>query len=248
MKRLTVGLTVGILSLGMTTIAMSDIDNSGTMSGGITGNAGTWFSYQIDTGVDLGDGNSYNSFRIYANRNAMDASNGQSNEVLEINGFPDDQHFATPTGAMWGWNGAISLDPPNSTFFPFDASLKYDSFVAIGQSSTSATAPNATTYLGGITFNSDGLLLGDGSGGSAGALPTGIGFADNDAATMGNGHTLLMQITTLGDEVAFDLKVGTRAGGVATPFEGAGVIQIPAPGALALLGIAGIASRRRRRA
>jgi len=59
----------------------------------------------------------------------------------------------------------------------------------------------------------------------------------------------MLQISTTGDSLHYDLNIKTRdLSGSGHTFENAGSIYIPAPGALALLGIAGIASRRRRRA
>jgi hypothetical protein len=248
MKKVTV-LTACALSIGMAVgVASADVSVTGEMSGGVTGTDNNGISWQYIAGVDI-DGTSHNVFRLYADRNYMDASGSglDIHEVLEVKGTADKPSSALTNGVIFKDGFAPANGPASAMFNGAFANLKYTSYTTIGDGLENAEH----VWLGDQGWLSNGFDISSAAGGTWAHLPgtTSLGFANNDVAAMGLGNTLLMQLTTTGDTVTYDLEIGVRTNGVGKVFDEAeGVISIPAPGALALLGIAGLASRRRRRA
>ena len=231
---------------------MADVDaTSGEMSGGLTGNSG-YFSYQILTGINI-NGEDHNVFRMYANRSLMDSESGLTHEVLQSDGSAaNPKGFSTGDGSGLYWYGGVpqnSGTPPSQFITGLIPDGKYSTFVTIGYGLSDLTTPDLVT-IGDLVWGTDGLDMNTALGGSWGHLPgsQNLGFVDSDSATMGNGQTLMLQITTTSESIDYDLNIKTRADGSGYTWESAGTIAVPAPGALALLGIAGLASRRRRRA
>ena len=242
MKKVTV-LTACALSIGMAAgFVSADINAAGVMSGGVSGTDNNGVSWQYLADVDI-NGTNHNVFRLYADRAWMNAQNGFDNEILEVKGTDVDPSSAISNGLIFKDAFAAANGPASEAFNGLVPNLRYTSYTTIGSSVESAD----NVYLGDQGWALDGFNMD--VGGSFASLPNGAGFADNDAAAMGAGSTLLMQITTTGDQVQYSLNIGTRSvsGGGDSTFA-SGTVAIPAPGALALLGIAGLASRRRRRA
>jgi len=249
MKKVTV-LTACALSIGMAAgfASAQDVSVSGEMTGGVTGSDNNGVSWQYIEGGFVDDfGTSHNIFRLYADRNYMDASGSglDVHEVLEVKGTPEKPSIVQTNGLIW----KDAFSPPNGPgsvlFNGAFPNLKYTSYTTIG----SGIEDSDHVWLGDQGWNANGFDLSN--GGTFAHLPgtVSLGFANNDAADMGSGQTLLMQLTTTGDTVTYDLEIQVRTNGAGKTFDEAeGVISIPAPGALALLGIAGLASRRRRRA
>jgi hypothetical protein len=242
MKKVTV-LTACALSIGMAVgVASADVNVGGVMSGGSAGNDANGVSWQYLQDIDI-NGTNHNVFRLYADRAWMNAQNGFDNEILEVKGTSSDPSSAISNGLIFKDAFASANGPSSEAFNGLVPALRYTSYTTIGAETESAD----NVYLGNQGWALDGFNMD--AGGTFASLPNGAGFSDNDAATMGAGSTLLMQITTTGDQVQYNLNINSRsATGGGASWVASGTVAIPAPGALALLGIAGLASRRRRRA
>ena len=135
---------------------------------------------------------------------------------------------------IYGGNTSMDINP---AFLPLFPSLAYDSFVTIGLTDSTGNALNNI----GIDFT--GFAAG-------GALSTdnGTWFVTPDDA-QGNesgGRVLLGRFTIDGGELVGSISLQGRDS-TGTVWNADGVTWIPAPGALALLGLAGLAVRRRRK-
>jgi uncharacterized protein (TIGR03382 family) len=128
----------------------------------------------------------------------------------------------------------------NPAFFPIFPSLVYDSFVTIG---LLTNVGNAMLDIGidWTTFEAGGAITT--SNGSWFATPD-----DNQVYEVG-GQVLIGQFTVAdGDGVFGSINLqGKNADGSNWSAVGVEFNTIPAPGALALLGLAGIVARRRRK-
>jgi hypothetical protein len=206
----------------------------------------TGLSYDIIE--QTGDGGQAGTWtaRVYADfDNAVDrvdAIFGNADNMLSIdstNGFYQNTAFGGPT--------STSI---NSAFFPLAASLEWDSYVTIG-----------ALYADGTPFDNNALLdIGiDFSGFEAGgaiASDNGTWFVTPDDAQGAAGasmRVLLGQFTMhgadAGSAVFGELNIqGKDSNGDTFQVTGQDFyFAVPAPGALALLGLAGVASRRRRK-
>jgi MYXO-CTERM domain-containing protein len=202
------------------------------------------------------DGDEGRTYRLYAMMSDGDrldavAGNGQTSlNLTSVNGFYQD-----------GAGGPTSL-AINSNFFEFVPSMEWDSYVTVG-----------ALYADGTPFGSNGMndVGMDFSGFEAGGdlstnngtwfvtpdLEQGNAIMHDNLGASGNDSgygVLIAQVTTTTtggiDGYFSGLLQGKDAAGdtwQATPSDFA-YGGIPAPGALALLGLAGIAGRRRRRA
>jgi len=206
----------------------------------------TGLSYDIIE--QTGDGGQAGTWtaRVYADfDNAVDrvdAIFGNADNMLSIdstNGFYQNTAFGGPT--------STSI---NSAFFPLAASLEWDSYVTIG-----------ALYADGTPFDNNALLdIGiDFSGFEAGgaiASDNGTWFVTPDDAQGAAGasmRVLLGQFTMhgadAGSAVFGELNIqGKDSNGDTFQVTGQDFyFEVPAPGAIALLGLAGVASRRRRK-
>ncbi len=129
---------------------------------------------------------------------------------------------------------------PNAALFDFFASLEFDSFVTIGLLDD---AGNAMLDIGidWANFEAGGEISTD--NGTWFATP-----ADAQASEVG-GRVLVGQFTVGDSDHVFGSMnfQGATAGGDVWNADGVLFDTAPAPGALALLGLAGIAARRRRK-
>lgn len=226
MKRLSIFAgTVGTIAIASTAMA------------GLNG-----LSYDIH-GMDLVDG-TY-TIRMYANMDAgdrLDAVYGNSSSGFMISMLDG---ASTYQNATYGGPTSKSI---NSAFFPIVPSLEWDSYVTIG-----------CLYSDGTPFDNNALQdIGiDWSGFEAGgdvSSTNGTWFitpADAQGGEMG-GRVLIGQFTIYSGSGMYDMQFdagfqGKDADGVTWNSAGSIMVAVPAPGALALLGLAGIAGRRRRR-
>ena len=126
----------------------------------------------------------------------------------------------------------------NPAFLPIFPSLAYDSFVTIGLTDSTGNALNNI----GIDFT------GFAAGGTL-STDNGTWFVTPDDA-QGNesgGRVLLGRFTIDGGDLEGSINLqGRDAGNNVWNASGISFSTTPAPGALALLGLAGLASRRRR--
>lgn len=194
--------------------------------------------------VDLGGVGT--TYRLYADIDAggrVDAVYGNSTNALSIS--------ATGGASFYqnlGFGGNTSVEI-NSGFFAFVPSIEWDSYVTIGALYQDGT-PFGNNALQNIGIDFSGFNAG-------GALGTdnGTWFVTPDDAQGGeiDGRVLLGQFTVLGGtgngliDLDVSLNLQGRDGGDVWSAEGLSLPPIPAPGALALLGIAGLAVRRRRK-
>ena len=152
-------------------------------------------------------------------------------------------------GAGGTWAPNASLDIPGFA----DSSI--DSFTTIGYGVGAAAATNGTAL--------DPTFL-DATGGLGGFVPSGAGWyngnptSDQQAVSQGGYDFAVFvgqfsfatsRVTAAGAEnfFIFDAEMGSKAAGGDVFFGGDDYIwQVPAPGALALLGLGGLVARRRR--
>ncbi|MDP7029740.1 MAG: hypothetical protein QF733_05915 [Phycisphaerales bacterium] len=184
---------------------------------------------------DVGTGDTY---RIYANVDEgarIDAVFGNSENTLNI---------VASSGAFYqnGLGGATSLSI-NNAFFPLAPSVEWDSYVTVG-----------SLYANGYPFASNELKT------------IGIDFSNFEAGgnlTTNNGSWFVTPVDPQGGELGgmvligqFTVATGASVEGYVSlqgkdangeTYQALNVSWVPAPGALALLGVAGLAGRRRRR-
>ena len=135
----------------------------------------------------------------------------------------------------FGGNTSLNINPALLAVF---SSLAYDSWVTIG---SETDAGNALS-LQGVNFGSDPFVSTD--NGSWYVTP------DDAQGDEIGGRVLIAQLTIAGGGSADDLYGNLNFQGKLADGSNWGAVNqwIPAPGALALLGLAGVAGRRRRRA
>ncbi|MCH2137245.1 MAG: hypothetical protein MK101_11830 [Phycisphaerales bacterium] len=177
--------------------------------------------------------------RIYANLEAgarLDAVYGNGEGALEIYTSDGSSFYQN----NFGGDTSLQINPQLIPVFP---SLAFDSFVTIGL----LDSGNGNALL--VAGFADGG--GWGAFNSAGYLGTSNGswlVTPNDAqGAESDGRVLIGQFTANdGVEILGQVNLqGSDAAG--NTYQVVGATWVPAPGALALLGVAGMAGRRRRR-
>ena len=173
------------------------------------------------------------TYRVYVDLDAgdrLDAVYGSSENGLVLGS----------TSALYdnsfGGNSSLNINPALLAVF---SSLAYDSWVTIGAETDAGNALSLQT----IDF---------GSGGNFASSDNGSWYVtpdDAQGAEVG-GRVLIAQMTIAGGGSADDLYGNLNFQGKLADGSNWGAVNqwIPAPGALALLGLAGVAGRRRRRA
>ena len=198
-------------------------------------------SIEIESLGDTGNGITYHMYAVVDAGSRVDAVFGNSSGTATI---------GTADGLSFYQNlyGSALSTGCNTAFFPLAPSLQYDSFVTIGALDSS-----------GNPFDNNALLdIGiDWSGFNAGgsfSTDNGSWFITplDDQGNPINGRVLIGQFTVVGgtgdgyaDLVGMVNIQGSDANG--ETYQTYGLNWVPAPGALALLGVAGLAGRRRRR-
>ena len=185
------------------------------------------------------------TYRLMANLDAgarVDAVYGNSQGALTV---------ATANGASiyHNANGGPTSKEINSNFFPFVPSMEWDSYVSIG-----ALYQNGAPF-GANNLNNIGVDWAAWEGGGDLSTDNGSWFVtpeDAQGAEIG-GQVFLGQFTVQGglgtaEDLVGQINLqGKDADGGTWNAIGATWTEVPAPGALALLGLAGVAGRRRRR-
>ena len=200
--------------------------------------------FQGVTIESLGDNGYGETYRMYVDMEAgtrIDAVFGNSASSMTI---------GTADGMAFYQNalGGPTSMAINSAFFPLAPSLEWDSYVTIGAlyANGSPFAENALLDIGidWGPFNSGNAI--DSDNGSWFVTP-----ADAQGEELG-GRVLIGQFTVVGGtgdgyaDLVGQINIqGKDADG--NTFQEMGISWVPAPGALALLGVAGLAGRRRRR-
>ena len=193
--------------------------------------ASPYLGITIDA-VDNGGAITGDTYRMYVELEAgarIDAVFGNSANTLNID--VDGGSFVQSA-----YGGATSMDI-NSAFFPFFPSLQWDSFVTIGLLDNAGNALN-NIGIDWTGFETGGALVTD--NGSWFVTPD-----DAQGAEIG-GRVLIGQFTITGGALVGQVSLQGKDADGAT-WQANGVTWVPAPGALALLGLAGLAGRRRRR-
>ena len=194
----------------------------------------------------VNSGDQGNTYRLMANLDAgarVDAVYGNSVGTLSI---------GTANGATMyqNANGGPTSKEINSNFFPFVPSMEWDSYVSIG-----ALYQNGAPF-GANNLNNIGVDWASWEGGGDLYSDNGSWFVTPDDAQGAelNGQVFLGQFTVQGglgtaDDLVGQINLqGKDSNGETWNAIGASWnTPIPAPGALALLGLAGLASSRRRR-
>lgn len=214
----------------------------------MAGTASAAFQGIASTVANVGDQGT--TYRIYAQLDQGDrldavAGNGQQNLAL-----------TAADGFYQNANGGPTSKEINSNFFPFVPSMEWDTYVTIG-----ALYQDGSTVGGENALNNVGIVWDQFEGGGDLETDNGTWFVTPDkqqgeaidhGGDIGYG-VLIAQVTTTDNGGTFSgLLQGKTAAGdtwsetVSGAAYGGG--DIPAPGALALLGLAGVAGRRRRRA
>ena len=140
-------------------------------------------------------------------------------------------------------NGGPTSKEINSNFFPFVPSMEWDSYVSIG-----ALYQDGNPF-GSNNLNNIGVDWASWEGGGDLVTDNGSWFVTPDDAQGGelNGQVFIGQFTIDGGDIVGQVNLqGKDADG--NTWNEIGASWVPAPGALALLGLAGVAGRRRRRA
>ena len=177
----------------------------------------------VDSGLGIGT-----TYRIYADIDAggeVDAVYGDSDNALNIESSTS--FYQNPFGGY---------GTPSAALFTFFPSLEFDSFVTIGLLNDTGDAM-LDIGIDWTDFEAGGAIWTD----------NGTWFATPDEAQVRevNGRVLIGQFTTDGDISGFINLQGKNAD--LTNWTALHIDIAPTPGALALLGLAGLASRRRRK-
>ena len=213
-------------------------------------------------------------YKIYANFSDTGTSGSEGSNARVLNVFDFGKADSTPEGNQIAagrigsigaahndnFIGDIDIDGDGysnvfgsvgtwgSSFADMSATQSLtDSFVSICQS----TPGNGVAFDPGFQYPSGGFPLGFGP--LAFDIPTGAGWYDSTPGTPNLvGITLkcrVLQIARLSTNTSVftaNMTLGYAAFGATTPLFGYGSFTIPAPGAMALLGLAGAFGRRRR--
>ena len=167
------------------------------------------------------------TYRVYAAIDAggeVDAVYGDSDNVLSI------QSSTSFYQNTFGDHGA-----PSASWLALVPSIEFDSFVTIGRLSDDGTDAMMDIGIDWTDFNAGGAIYTD----------NGTWFATPDEPQVQEvgGRVIIGQFTTDGDLTGCMSLQGKNAD--LTNWNALSVC-LPAPGAIALLGVAGVASRRRR--
>ena len=179
----------------------------------------------MDSGLGLGT-----TYRIYADIDAGGQLNAvYGDDVIALSIASTTSFYQDPFGGN---------TPPSAALFPFFPTLEYDSFVTIGLLDDAGDAM-LNIGIDWSGFEAGGAIWTD--NGTWFATP-----ADAQVFEVG-GRVLIAQFTTDGDVNGTINLQGKNADLSNWNALGVDFTTIPAPGALALLGLAGLTARRRRK-
>jgi len=180
---------------------------------------------EIESGFGVGT-----TYRVYVDLEEGDQLNAVFGDTV------DPLLISTTTSFYQNQFGTHT--PPSSALFPFFPSLEFDSFVTIGLLTDTG---NSMLDIGidWTNFNAGGDL--ETSNGTWFATPV-------DAQVFEvNGKVLIGQFTTTGDVSGIINIQGKNADLSNWQYRSVEFTCIPTPGAIALLGLAGVTARRRRK-
>ena len=176
----------------------------------------------------------YTTWRIYAGTDGeVDAVYGDGASTLTVN---SDSGFFNGIGT-----GATAADN-NDAFWAFYPSNEFDSMVTIGMTHVGSGGTMSNIGIDFTAFNAGGNISTD--NGSWYATP------DQPNVHAVDGKVLIMQLTVADDDHAYGVvSIQGKDADASTNWneDGLAFDTLPAPGALALLGLAGLAARRRRK-
>jgi hypothetical protein len=178
----------------------------------------------IDSGLGIGT-----TYRLYV---AIDAGG----EVDAVYGDSDNE-LTIESSTSFYQNPFGGYGTPSESLFDFFPSLEFDSFVTIGLLNDTGDAM-MDIGIDWTDFEDNGGAIWTDNG-------TWFATPDEPQVREVNGRVLIGQFTTDGDISGFINLQGKNAD--LTNWTALNVDITPTPGALALLGIAGIAARRRRK-
>ena len=231
--------TLGACSALAATSALS-ADFAGFSSDG-------WYGMNLDgSSADINGGAEFCVIDIYAQYDSNESDGFPSADSTVLSLFDatiemsDGRTFNQADVAGGSWDPKFSFDLPSAGSLPW-----VDSFVTIGGN------PGATnnTNLDPNFDPSTGGFVPSGAGWFTGAPEALQGRVDGNLQTL-VGRFVVTNIDAAGESISFSSQMSYNYGiGPGTYFEsgsGSWEIPVPAPGALALLGIGGLATRRRR--
>jgi MYXO-CTERM domain-containing protein len=205
-----------------------------------------WYGVNLDgSSAAIGSGAEFAAIDIYAqfDTNETDGFGYADATVLSIFDatieMSDGRTFNQADVAGGSWDPKFSFDLPAAGSLPW-----VDSFVAIGGDPGSTNNTNLDPNFDPST----GGFVPEGAGWFTGAPEALQGRVDGDLRTF-LGRFVVTNIDAIGESISFSAMMSSNYGiGTGTYFDsGSDSWEIvPAPGALALLGLGGIVARRRR--
>ena len=204
--------------------AVSSLFAVSTASAGFTG-----LEYEnVENSMD-----GFTTWRIYAGTDGeVDAVYGDGANTLTAN---SDSGFFNGTGT-----GATAADN-NNAFWSIFPENEWDSMVTIGMTHVGSGGTMSNIGIDFAAFNAGGNIVTD--NGSWYSTP------DQPNVLAVDGRVLILQLTIADDDHFYGyISIQGKDADASTNWNADGVpIALPAPGALALLGLAGFAARRRRK-
>ena len=175
----------------------------------------------------------YTTWRIYAGTDGeVDAVYGNGANTLTVNS----------DGGFWNGTGTTGTAAGNNdAFWAVFPSNEFDSMVTIGMTHTNSGGSMSDIGIDFTAFNAGGNIETD--NGSWYSTP------DQPNVLAVDGRVLILQLTIADDDHFYGyISIQGKDADASTNWNADGVpIALPAPGALALLGLAGFAARRRRK-
>lgn len=208
----------------------------------------TGITVEARSGVTVGSGPNDAGVEVFV-CNVYANFDNPNDQVTAVAGTPDSPlNISVVGGTFWQTLGMGAGDTaPNTAFLSINADLTLDTFVTID-----AKIFGSAAYGGEFPTDALGLSPGwPGFGASSLASTNAAWFITPAAAPQGladGGQVLIGQFGTAdGTGIQGNFLLQYVTGGVSNQFDGSFSHNIPAPGALALLGVAGLVGNRRRR-